>query len=102
MNHIKIFQNAQTISVSVVNSYTEDHLIHIFLDNFHQGRKYTAQIESHQEYLRRKGKITDQKYLSVSSLQNDYSNIDRSSGSVRKNERENLVQVKCTFVEVTT
>ena len=53
MNYIKIFQNAQALSVSVVKSYTEDHLMHIFLGNFHQGGKYNAQIESHQADLRR-------------------------------------------------
>ena len=37
MNYIKIFQNAQALSVSVGNTYSEDQLMHIFLDNFHQG-----------------------------------------------------------------
>ena len=37
MKYIKIFQNAQDLSVSVGNSYSEDHLMHILLDNFHQG-----------------------------------------------------------------
>ena len=46
--YIKIFQNAQDLSVSVGNSYSEDQLMHIFSDNFHQGGKYTVQIESHQ------------------------------------------------------
>ena len=52
MNCIKILQNEQDLSVSVVKSYSEDQLIHIFLDNFHQGGKYIAQIASHQEELR--------------------------------------------------
>ena len=43
------------------NSYSEDKLMHIFLDNFHQGGKYITQIESHQSELRRGGKFTDQK-----------------------------------------
>ena len=47
MNYIKIFQNAQAYSVSVGNSYSEDQLMHTFLDNFHRGRKYSAQIGSH-------------------------------------------------------
>ena len=34
MNYVKIFQNAQALSVSVGNSYSEDQLVHIFLDNF--------------------------------------------------------------------
>ena len=66
--------------------------MHIFLDNFHQGGKYDAQIASHQEELRREEKFTDQKYLSISSLQTDYSNLDSSSVSGEKNERDNLVQ----------
>ena len=52
--------------------------MHIFLDNFHKGGKYTAQIASHQEELRREEKFTDQKYLSIKSLQTDYLNIDSS------------------------
>ena len=53
MNYIKIFQNAPDLSVSVGNNYSEDQLMHTFLDNFHQGGKYSAQIDSHQEELRR-------------------------------------------------
>ena len=45
----------------------------------------------------REGIFTKTKYLSVSSLQTYYLNIDSSSYSGRKNERENLVQTKCTF-----
>ena len=47
MNYNKIFQNAQALSVSVVNTYSEYQLMHTFLDNFHQGGKYSAQIDSH-------------------------------------------------------
>ena len=53
MNYIKIFQNAQTLSLSVGNTYSEDQLMHTFLDNFHQGEKYSSQIASHQAELRR-------------------------------------------------
>ena len=53
MNYIKRFQNAQDFSVSVGNSYSEDQLMSIFLDNFHQGGKYTAQIAINQIELRR-------------------------------------------------
>ena len=60
----------------------------ILLYNFHQGGKYSAQIASHQSELRREGKFTDKKYLSISSLQTDYLNLDSSSGSGRNNERE--------------
>ena len=54
MNYIKIFQNAHALSVSVGNSYSEDHFMHIFLDKFRQGEKYTAQISIHHAKLRRK------------------------------------------------
>ena len=37
MNYIKIFQNAQTLSVSVGNTYSEDQLMHTFLDDFPKG-----------------------------------------------------------------
>ena len=71
--------------------------MHIFLDKFNQGGKYTAHIASHQAELIREENFIDQKSLSVSSLQTDYLNIDSSSVSGRNNERENIVQVKCTF-----
>ena len=48
MKYIKIFQNVHALSVSVGNTYSEDKLMHIFLDNFHQDGKYSAQIASHQ------------------------------------------------------
>ena len=53
MNCIKIFQNAQKMYVSVGNTYLEDQLMHIFLDNFHQGGKYSSRIASHQAELRK-------------------------------------------------
>ena len=82
INYIKRFQNAHALSVSVGNSYSEDQLMHTFLDKFHQGGKYSAQIASHQAELRGE-KITDQKSLNISSLQTDYLNIDSSSVSSR-------------------
>ena len=30
INYIKIFQNAKAVKISVVNSYTEDQLMHTF------------------------------------------------------------------------
>ena len=39
INYIKRFQNAHALSVSVGNSYSEDQIMHTFLDNFHQGGK---------------------------------------------------------------
>ena len=53
MNYVKIFQNAQALSVSVRDSYPENQLMHTFLDNFHKGGKYSAQIASHQAELRK-------------------------------------------------
>ena len=53
MNYIKKFQNAQALSVSVGNNYSEDQLMNTFLDNFHQGGKYSAQIAIHQVELNR-------------------------------------------------
>ena len=53
VNYIKRFPNAHALSVSVGNSYSEDQLMHTFMDNFHQGGKYSAQIASHQAELRR-------------------------------------------------
>ena len=79
INYIKRFQNAQAFSVSVGNSYFEEQLMHTFLDNFHQGGKYSAQIASHQAELRREEKFTDQKSLNISSLQTNYLNLYSSS-----------------------
>ena len=53
----KKIQNAHALSVSVRNSYYEDQLMHTFLDNFHQGGKYSAQIASHQAEQRREEKL---------------------------------------------
>ena len=71
--------------------------MHTFLDNFHQGGKYSAQIASQQAELRREEKCTDKKSLDISSLQTDYLNIDSSSGFDRNSERSHAVQKKCTF-----
>ena len=53
INYIKRSQNAHSLSVSVGNSYSEDQLMHTFLDNFHQGGKYSAQTASYQAELTR-------------------------------------------------
>ena len=47
MNHIKRSQNEEALSVSVRISYSEDQMMHTFMDNFHQGGEYSAQIASH-------------------------------------------------------
>ena len=60
INYIKIFQNVQALSVLLGNTYSEDQLMHRFLDNFHQGGKYSNQIASHQGKLRREESFTGQ------------------------------------------
>ena len=37
MNVTKRFQNSKALSVFVGNMYSEYQIMHIFLDNFHQG-----------------------------------------------------------------
>ena len=78
INYIKRFQNAQALSVSVGNRYSEGQIMHTFLDNFHQSGKYSAQLASQQAELRREEKYPDQKNLNISSLQTDYLNLDNS------------------------
>ena len=48
MNYIKILQNIQALSVPVGNINSENQFMHNFLDNFHQGVKYTAKIAINQ------------------------------------------------------
>ena len=91
INYIKRFQNANSLSVTVGNSYSEDQLMHTFLDNFHQGGKYSDQIASHQAEFRREEKLTDKKSLKISSLQTDYLNIDSSTGYIMNIERAHYV-----------
>ena len=93
----EIFKHAQDLSVSVGNTYSEDQFMHTFLDNFYQGGKYSTQIYSHKTELRREGKYTDQKYLSILSLQTEFINLDRSSGCGINREIENIVLTRCTF-----
>ena len=98
INYIKSFQNAHALSVSVGNSYSEEQLMHTFLDNFHQCGKYSAQIVIHQAELRREENFTDQKSLNISSLHTDYLNLDSSSSdSSRHSDRAYYVHAKCTF-----
>ena len=81
----------------VGKSYSEDQLMHTFLDNFQQGGKYSAQIAIHQAELIREEKFTDKKSLNISSLQTDYLNLDSSSGFDRNSGRTPDVQTECTF-----
>ena len=59
--YIQRFQNAHALSVLVGNRYSDDQLMHTFMDNFHQGGTYSVQIASHQAELRREEIFTDQK-----------------------------------------
>ena len=72
--------------------------MHTFLDNFHQGEKYSAQIASHQSELKIEEKFTDQKSLNISSLQTDYLNIDRSSGLVEIAKEHIMIRQSAHFV----
>ena len=76
MNYIEIFQDEQALSIYVGNYYSEDQTMHTFLDKFHQGGKYSAQIASHQADLIREEKFTNKKSLSISSIHTDYLNLD--------------------------
>ena len=65
INYVQKSQDLQTLSVSVGNSYSEFQLMHTFLDDFHQGGKYSAQIARHQAEFRREENLTDKNlYLS--------------------------------------
>ena len=97
MNYIKRYQNSQALSISVGNSYSEDQLINIWLDKILQGGRYTTQLSSHQAELRREAKLSDQKALSITSLQTEYLNLASSSGYEGNNKTENLVQTIFTF-----
>ena len=94
MNYINRLQSAQAFSISVGNGYFENQLMHIFLNNFYQGGKYTSEIAIHQAEIKRQEIFTNQKYLSITFLQTDYLNFDSSSGSGRNNEGANLCQTK--------
>ena len=99
INYIKKNQNAQALSVSVGNSYAEYQIMHTFLDNFHLSGKYSAQLASHQEELRREELYPDQKCLNISSLQTEYLNLDNFlSGSSRQNEKANSARMKCSSI----
>ena len=72
-----------------------------FLNFFHQGEIYSLQIDIHQVELRREGKFTDQKYLSVSSLHTDYLNLDSSLGfRIKIMEEKKLFRQSALFVKV--
>ena len=51
-------------------------MMHTFLDNFHQGGKYSAQIARHKEEISIEEQFTYKKSLNTSSLHTDYLNLD--------------------------
>ena len=90
------------MSVSVGNSYSEDQIMHTFLDNFQQSGKYSAQLAIHQAELRREEKYPDQNCFNISSLQTEYLYLDSSqSGSSKHNEKANSAKAKCTYCGLT-
>ena len=72
-------------------------MMRTFMDNFHQGGKYSTQIANQQAELRKEEKVTNQKYLSILSLHTDDLNLDGRSGCGTNSERSNTAQTKCTF-----
>ena len=97
MNYIKIFQNVQALSFSVGNNYSEDKPMQTFMDNFHQGGKYSAQIASHQAELRKEDKFTDKNIYLFHPYILDYLNLGSISGCGRSSDRSNTVQTECNF-----
>ena len=93
IKYIERFKYAKALSVSMRNSYSEDQLMHNFLDYFQKGGGCSAQIAIHQEELRRKEKLADQEYLSLSAFQINYLDLDNS---IRSTERETFDKLKWT------
>ena len=92
INDIKRFHDAKDLEISVGNSYSEDQLMHTFLDNFHKGGKDSGQIAIHKAELSREETFVDQKSLYISDLKIDNFNLDNS---VRNNEGANFFQSRC-------
>ena len=97
INYIKRFHNAEALEISVVNSYSGYQFMHNFLDNFHQGGKYSAQISRHQAELMREGTFVDKQTLSISDLQIDYLNFDSSVIILREKLFLNQGAFACRF-----
>ena len=76
INYINRFNNAKALENLVGNSYCEYQLIHTFLPNLYQGRRYYVQMASHKTELRREETFSDQKSLSISALKIDYLNLE--------------------------
>ena len=77
----------------MLNSYTEDQMVHIFLDNLQKYGNYSAQIKIYQEELIREENFIDQKSLSIFDLYIDYFSF---KNSVRNHKRENFAQSRCS------
>ena len=76
--------------------------MHIFLDNFHQGEKYSAQRDIHQAELRKEETFTDQKSLSILSLKTNYLKLESSLGFGKILREQILSRQSALFVEVPT
>ena len=100
INYIKIFQNAHTLSVSVGDSYSEDQMMHKFLDNLHQVFKIFCSNSQPPGRVKEKNVFTDQKYLSISSLQTNYLNLGSSPGFGKIVKEKTLFRKSAPFVEV--
>ena len=74
-------------------SYSEDQLMHIFLEHFKEWGRYSAQIASHQAEFSRKYNVLDKKPLYISDLQIDHLNLENS---VRSIERAFFSQLRCS------
>ena len=46
INYIKIFYNSTSSVISVGNSYSEDHLMQTFLDNYQKGKNTLIRYKS--------------------------------------------------------
>ena len=68
------------LEISVINIYSEYQLMHTFLDNPHQGGKYSSQISSHQSELKREETFVNKKSLPIYALQIDYLGFYNSVG----------------------
>ena len=102
MNYIKKYQNAQDISVSLGNNYSEDHLMHILLDKFHQGREVYCTDIKPPGRLKKRGKFYWPKIFIYLISTYWFLNIDSSAGYGKNNWRENIVQKNALFVEMLT
>ena len=57
INYIKRFQNAQALSFSVGNSYSEDQIMHTFLDNFSKVEIFSP-VSKPPERIEKRGNVS--------------------------------------------